>query len=84
MASCVNGLKLLLRPDDHGLSGNYYLGRHELRGMALIIHILRHGDLFVDVRAKFYSFGMVASVVCRERSIAFDPALSPSIKFWVC
>ena len=73
MASWVNCLKLPLRLDDYSLSSNYYFSRHEFRGMALIIHIPRNGDLFVDVRAKFYSCSLLASVVSRERSIAFNP-----------
>lgn len=68
-----NGLRLPLRPGYRGLTGNYYLGLHEFRDMAFLIHILRPGDLFVDVGSNLGSYSLLASGVSGSRSIAFEP-----------
>ena len=69
----VDDLILPLRKGDTGLSGNYYVGLHEFRDMAFASHLLRKGDLFVDIGANLGSYSLIASGVCGARSIAFEP-----------
>lgn len=70
----VGGSKLWLRRGWHGLTGNYYAGLHDFEDMGFLLHFLRPGDLFVDVGANMGSYTVLASAVCRARSISFEPA----------
>jgi hypothetical protein len=49
-------LMLPIRQEDFGLTGNYYLGLHEFRDMAFASHLLRPGDLFLDIGANLGSY----------------------------
>ena len=70
----IGELMLPIRHKDSGLTGNYYLGLHEFRDMAFAAHLLRPGDLFVDIGANLGSYSLIASGVCSAFSIAFEPA----------
>jgi FkbM family methyltransferase len=41
--------------------------------MGFLLHVLRPNDLFVDVGANVGSYTVLASSVCRARTIAFEP-----------
>lgn len=69
----VAGSKLWLRRGWHGLTGNYYAGLYDFEDMGFLLHFLRPGDLFVDVGANMGSYTVLASAVCRTRSISFEP-----------
>jgi FkbM family methyltransferase len=56
-----------------GATGNVYLGLHEFEEMALLLHLLGEGDVFVDVGANVGSYTVLASAVCRARSITLEP-----------
>lgn len=56
-----------------GATGNIYVGLHEFAEMAFLLHLLRPGDLFVDVGANIGSYSILASRVCGARAIAFEP-----------
>ena len=69
----IGELVLLLRRGDSGLTGNYYVGLHEFRDMAFVAHLLRPGDLFVDIGANLGSYSLIASGLCSASSIAYEP-----------
>jgi FkbM family methyltransferase len=56
-----------------GATGNIYCGLHEFVEMAFLLHLLRSGDLFLDIGANVGSYTILASKVCGARSIAFEP-----------
>ena len=67
------GARLVVERNMAGASGNIYCGLHEPADMALLMHGLRPGDLFVDVGANIGSFTVLASAVCKAQTIAFEP-----------
>jgi FkbM family methyltransferase len=69
----VEGSKLIARNGMTGATGNIYCGLHEFVDMAFLLHLLRPGDLFVDVGANIGSYTVLASAVCGARSIAIEP-----------
>lgn len=69
----VGDSKLLVAPGMTGATGNVYVGLHEFEEMAFFLHLLRPGDLFVDVGANIGSFSVLASKVAGARTIAFEP-----------
>jgi hypothetical protein len=52
----VGGTRLLVAPGQTGATGNLYAGLHELPEMAFVLHLLRPGDLFVDIGANIGSY----------------------------
>ncbi|MBB5751891.1 FkbM family methyltransferase [Prosthecomicrobium pneumaticum] len=71
--SWIEGAKLVVRRGMTGAAGNLYCGLHECADMAFLLHLLRPGDLFVDVGANVGSYTVLASAVCGARSIAIEP-----------
>lgn len=71
--SWVDEAQLLARRGMTGSTGNLYVGLHEYSEMALVIHALGPGDLFVDVGANVGSYTVLASKVAGARTIAFEP-----------
>jgi FkbM family methyltransferase len=69
----LGGAKLLVRRGMTGATGNIYCGLHEFVEMSFLLHILRPGDVFLDVGANIGSYTVLASKVCAARSIAFEP-----------
>ena len=69
----IGGSKLWLRRGWGSLTGNYYAGLYDFQDMAFLLHLLRPGDLFVDVGANMGSYSVLASAVCRARSISYEP-----------
>lgn len=69
----IEGSKLVVRNGMTGATGNIYCGLHEFVDMAFLLHLLRPGDLFVDVGANIGSYTVLASAVCGARSIAIEP-----------
>lgn len=69
----IEGSKLVARNGMTGATGNIYCGLHEFIDMAFLLHLLRPGDLFVDVGANIGSYTVLASAVCGARSIAIEP-----------
>lgn len=65
--------KLVARNGMTGATGNIYCGLHEFVDMAFLLHLLRPGDLFVDVGANIGSFTVLASAVCGADTLAFEP-----------
>ncbi|MEE3718384.1 FkbM family methyltransferase [Tumidithrix elongata RA019] len=56
-----------------GATGNIYAGLHEFVDMAFCLHLLRAGDLFVDVGANIGSYTVLASKVVGAHSLSLEP-----------
>jgi FkbM family methyltransferase len=69
----VGDTRLVVRNGMTGATGNIYCGLHEYVDMALLLHYLRADDLFLDIGANIGSYTVLASGVCRARTIAFEP-----------
>lgn len=69
----IEGSKLVACNGMTGATGNIYCGLHEFVDMAFLLHLLRPGDLFVDVGANVGSYTVLASAVCGARTIAIEP-----------
>lgn len=69
----IEGSKLAVRRGMTGATGNIYCGLHEFTDMAFVLHMLRPGDLFVDVGANIGSYTVLASAVCGAEVIAIEP-----------
>jgi FkbM family methyltransferase len=69
----VNGSKFLVRAGETGLTGNIYGGLMEYSDMAFVLHLLRPGDLFVDVGANVGSYTILACAVAGASGCAIEP-----------
>jgi FkbM family methyltransferase len=69
----VSGVRLAARRGMTGATGNIYAGLHEFADMAFTLHFLRPDDLFIDVGANIGSYTLLASGVCKARTISFEP-----------
>jgi FkbM family methyltransferase len=69
----VGGIRLAARHGMTGATGNIYAGLHEFADMAFTLHFLRHTDIFLDVGANIGSYTLLASGVCKARTISFEP-----------
>jgi FkbM family methyltransferase len=81
----VDGMHLLVSPGQTGATGNIYGGLHEVAEMAFVLHLLREGDLFVDIGANVGSYTILAAATGAE-CIAFEPgpavdSLSGNVRF---
>ncbi|MFD0766058.1 FkbM family methyltransferase [Mucilaginibacter lutimaris] len=56
-----------------GATGNVYCGLHEFEDMAFLLHLLRPGDLFIDIGANIGSYTILASAEVGAHSIAIEP-----------
>jgi FkbM family methyltransferase len=71
--SWIDGAVLSVRRGMTGATGNIYCGLHEFADMAFLLHLLRPGDLFLDIGANVGTYTILASKVCGARSVAFEP-----------
>jgi FkbM family methyltransferase len=69
----IGGSKLAVRKGMTGATGNIYWGLHEYVDMSSVLHVLRPGDLFVDVGANVGSYTVLAAAVAGADVIAFEP-----------
>lgn len=69
----IGGAKLIVRRGMTGATGNIYCGLHEFVEMSFLLHLLRPGDLFLDVGANIGSYTILAAKVCGARVVAFEP-----------
>lgn len=69
----IGGTSLAVRRGMHGATGNIYVGLDEFCDMMLTLHLLREGDLFLDVGANIGSYTILASGVRRAITWAFEP-----------
>lgn len=69
----VGDSKLCLRRGMTGATGNVYTGLHEFADMGFLLHLLRGGDLFVDVGANVGSYSVLAAAVVGAEAVACEP-----------
>jgi FkbM family methyltransferase len=69
----IGGSKFLVRGSETGLTGNIYGGQQEYAEMAFLLHLLRPGDLFVDIGANVGSFPILAGAVAGAKVCAIEP-----------
>jgi FkbM family methyltransferase len=69
----IEGTKLVARNGMTGATGNIYCGMHEYADMSFVLHLLKPGDLFVDVGANIGSYTVLASGVCGAQTEAIEP-----------
>ena len=72
----VGNLRFIVQPGMGGVVGNVYAGLEDFEEMALILHALREGDVFVDVGANVGAYTLLASGICGARTIAIEPVPS--------
>ena len=69
----IGEARLAVRRGMTGATGNIYCGLHEFADMAFLLHLLRPGDLFIDVGANVGSYTILATKVCGASTLAFEP-----------
>ena len=69
----IEGARFLVGPGETGLTGNLYAGLHEFPEMAFVLHLLRPGDLFLDIGANAGAYTLLACAVAGARALAFEP-----------
>jgi FkbM family methyltransferase len=69
----VGGSRLVVERGMTGATGNIYFGLHEFADMGFVLHMLRPGELFVDIGANIGSFTILAAKVAGADVLAFEP-----------
>lgn len=69
----VSGTRLAVMRGMTGATGNIYVGLHEFYDMALVLHFLRPGDLFLDIGANVGSYTVLGAGACGTETWAFEP-----------
>lgn len=69
----INGTKLFMHRGMSGATGNWYCGLHEVDDMGFVLHLLRPGDLFVDVGANIGSYSVLAAGSIGAHVVAVEP-----------
>jgi FkbM family methyltransferase len=69
----VKDAVLVIEPGMTGATGNVYCGLHEFADMALALHFLRPGDLFLDVGANIGSYTILAGKVAGADCVSIEP-----------
>ena len=72
-------LILPLRKGDAGLTGNCYVGLHECRDMPFAVHLLRDGDLFVDIGAISVRAACLLRVLVEPAQLLLSLLLLPVV-----
>lgn len=70
----INDVKVFANRTEQGITGSIFCGLHEFKEMALLLHILRPEDLFIDVGANIGSYTMLASKAIGADTICFEPS----------
>jgi len=69
----VGDVKFYAKKGLTGITGNIYTGLHEFGDMGFLLHFLRPGDVFFDIGANVGSYTLLASGVCKAKTIAIEP-----------
>ncbi len=69
----VGNTCLVIESGMTGATMNVYCGLHEAADMAFVLHVLRPGDVFLDVGANVGSYSILASGVAGAHTIALEP-----------
>ncbi len=73
MYNWINGLKFYAEKGDAGLVGNIYYKLMDYEDSMFLIDSLKKDELFVDVGANLGHFSLLASGICKAKSIAIEP-----------
>jgi len=74
--SFVKPVNFYVRKGLYGLTTNVYTGLHEFYDMSFLLHFLREDDVFFDVGANAGSYTLLASGICKAKSITIEPVKS--------
>ncbi|HEY4198216.1 MAG TPA: FkbM family methyltransferase, partial [Mucilaginibacter sp.] len=74
--SFVKPVDFYVKKGLYGLTTNVYTGLHEFYDMSFLLHFLREGDVFFDVGANAGSYTLLASGICKAKSITIEPVRS--------
>lgn len=69
----IKPVKFYARKRRAGVTGNIYTGLHEFNEMAFVLHFLRETDVFFDLGANVGVYTLLASGICKAKSIALEP-----------
>ena len=69
----VGNTALVIETGMTGATMNLYCGLHEAADMAFVLHVLRPGDVFLDVGANVGTYTILASGVAQVRTLALEP-----------
>jgi FkbM family methyltransferase len=69
----IEGARLVVRTGQTGLTGNIYCGLQEFAEMGYLLHVLRPGELFVDVGANLGSYTVLAATVVGADVVCVEP-----------
>jgi FkbM family methyltransferase len=69
----IEGSSFYVKKGEHGLTSNIYTGLCEFSDMGFLLHLLKQGDLFVDVGANSGSYTILASAVSGAASLSIEP-----------
>lgn len=69
----VGGSRLLMRKGLAAATGNWYAGLQEYEEMAFVLHLLREGDLLLDIGANIGSYTVLAAGGAGASVIAVEP-----------
>ena len=77
----IGGAKMLVKKNDTGVTGNIYVGVQDFEEISFALHILREGDIFIDIGANVGFYSVIMSKIKRARVFAFEPIPSTFQKF---
>lgn len=69
----VDDTVLVMERGMTGATGNWYSGLHEEGDMAFVLHMLRAGDLFVDIGANVGSYTVLAGGAAGAQVVTVEP-----------
>ena len=75
----LHDVKFYARKGLVGITGNIYTGLHEFDDMAFLLHFLRPDDSFYDVGANVGSYTLLASGICKARTIAIEASANTAV-----
>src|ERR1700754_2057197 len=75
----IMSVKFYAQKGQTGVTGNIYTGLHEFHDMAFLLHFLTASDIFIDVGANVGSYTLLASGICRAKSIAIEPSADTAL-----
>lgn len=75
----LSGVNFYARKGLTGITGNIYTGLHEFNEMAFLLHFLRSDDFFFDIGANAGSYTLLASGVCKAKTIAVEASANTAI-----
>ena len=72
----IDNLILPIDKDYRGIKANYYFGLWDFDEMAFALHLLNEKDTFIDIGSNIGSYSLIASGICKSKTIAFEPESS--------